>query len=179
MATMAEQRVVLRPIAEADLSDYVHWLDDPEVTEFMEVESGGHTLESARAWLGQFSGPDSASRVWAIEANGRHIGNCSLTAREAGHSAYFGIVIGDKTAWGKGYGTAATRQALHIGFTEMGLHRIFLHTDARNRRAVRCYEKCGFRHEGVLRKARLKRGTWADTVLMAILREEWREDQSQ
>lgn len=176
---MSHQRVGLRPIAEADLCDYVQWLNDPEVTEFMEIESGGHTLETARAWLAQFSNPGSASRAWAIEVDGRHIGNCNLTTREPGHSAYFGIMIGDKAKWGKGYGTAATRKALHIGFVEMGLHRIYLHTDARNRRAIRCYEKCGFQHEGVLRKARLKRGIWADTVLMAILREEWREDQGQ
>ncbi len=174
---MSDQRVVLRPILESDLSDYVRWLNDPDVTEFMQIESGGHTLATARAWLEQFSGPSSASRAWAIEADGRHIGNCNLTSHGPGHSAHYGIMIGDKAAWGKGYGTAATRQALHIGFTEMGLHRVYLDTDARNFRAIRCYEKSGFRHEGVLRKARLKRGTWADTVLMAVLLEEWREDQ--
>jgi RimJ/RimL family protein N-acetyltransferase len=165
--------MVLRLITEADLSECVGWLNDPEVTEFMETESGGHTLKTARGWLAQFSDPDSGSRAWAIEADGRHIGNCNLTTQEPGQSAHFGIMIGDKTAWGKGYGTAATREALRIGFVEMGLHRIHLDTDARNLRAIRCYEKCGFRHEGVLRKARLKRGIWADTVLMAILREEW------
>jgi RimJ/RimL family protein N-acetyltransferase len=174
---MFGQGVVMRPVTEADLSACVRWLNDPEVTEFMQIESGGHTLETARAWLKQFSDPDSASRAWAIEVDGRHIGTCNLTSQGPGQSAHFGIMIGDKAAWGKGYGTAATRKALHIGFTEMGLHRIHLDTDARNARAIRCYEKCGFRHEGVLRKARLKRGTWADTVLMAVLREEWCEGQ--
>jgi RimJ/RimL family protein N-acetyltransferase len=44
-----------------------------------------------------------------------------------------------------------------------------------NARAIRAYEKCGFRKEGVMRKARFKNGRYENDVLMSILQEEWRD----
>jgi SAM-dependent methyltransferase len=62
---------------------------------------------------------------------------------------------------------------LRIGFEEMGLQRIHLTVFARNTRGFRCYEKCGFRHEGIRRRHFLKRGKWEDVVCMGMLRQEW------
>ena len=174
---MTERRLRLRPHTEADLPNYVEWLNDPEVTEFTALESGGVTLEGEREWFAHISDPECRDRNWAIEACGRHIGNCALHPDGNGQTAGFGIIIGDKAQWARGYGTAALREVLRIGFAEMGLHRIHLQAFAGNARGIRCYEKCGFRHEGVLRQARFKRGQWIDIVVMAILREEWEADQ--
>jgi RimJ/RimL family protein N-acetyltransferase len=174
---MAEQRVRLRSHTEVDLPNYVEWLNDPEVTEFTALESGGVTLEGEREWFAHISDPECRARNWAIEADHLHIGACSLVPDSSGQTAYFGIIIGDKSAWGKGYGTAALREVLRIGFGEIGMHRIRLEVHAGNVRGVRCYEKCGFRHEGVLRQARFKRGRWVDVAVMAILREEWEAKQ--
>ncbi len=170
---MSEAQVKLRPHTEADLPNYVVWLNDPEVTEFTAMEAGGATLEGEREWLAHISDPACRDRNWAIEAGGKHIGNCALHLDGDGRSAGFGIIIGDKSAWNKGYGTAALSEVLRVGFEETGLHRIHLHAFTGNARGIRCYEKCGFRREGVLRQARFKRGQWVDVVTMAILREEW------
>jgi len=170
---MPEQPLRLRSVIEADLPDYVKWLNDPEVTEFTAGESGEVTLAGERDWFAHISDPESGVNVWAVEADGRHIGNCALRLGAGRQTAGFGIVIGDKTAWNKGYGTAACREVLRIGFQEMGLHRIHLEAFADNGRAIRCYEKCGFRREGLHRQARWKRGEWRDAVSMAIVREEW------
>jgi RimJ/RimL family protein N-acetyltransferase len=180
---MSEAQVKLRPHTEADLPNYVTWLNDPEVTEFTALEAGNVTLEGEREWLARVSDPACRERNWAIEAcpepaervDGRHVGNCALHLHESGEMAGVGIIIGDKTQWSKGYGTAALREVLRIGFEEMGLQRIHLQAFAGNARGIRCYEKCGFRHEGLLREARFKRGEWRDTVTMAILREDWQE----
>ncbi len=137
------------------------------------MEAGSFTLEGEREWLARVSAPDSGTRNWAIEIKNRHIGNCGLHLKASQPTAGLGIIIGDKTAWGKGYGTAAVREVLRKGFEEMDLRRIFLETFSANTRAIRCYERCGFRHEGLLRQAYLKRGRWHDIVRMAILREEW------
>ena len=174
---MSEAQVRLRPITEADLPDYVTWLNDPEVTQFTQIESGGVTLEGEREWLRSITGPDSTTRNWAIEADGRHIGNCALMPEESGEMAGFGIIIGDKTHWGKGCGSAALREVLRMGFQEMNLQRIHLTALGGNTRGVRCYEKCGFRHEGLRRRHFLKRGKWLDVICMGILREEWEAEQ--
>ncbi|MBC8249877.1 MAG: GNAT family N-acetyltransferase, partial [Anaerolineales bacterium] len=47
-----------------------------------------------------------------------------------------------------------------------------------NPRAIRCYEKCGFRHEGRLREARFSDGRYHDELMMGILREEFEANQS-
>ena len=182
---MPDATVRLRPHTEDDLPNYVTWLNDPEVTEFTALESGNVTLEGERQWFAAISDPGCRDRNWAIEAcpepaegvGGRHIGNCALHLHESGEMAGFGIIIGDKTQWGKGHGTAALREVLGIGFEEMGLQRIHLQAFAHNLRGIRCYEKVGFRQEGVMRRARLKRGQWIDVAVMAILREEWEAQQ--
>jgi RimJ/RimL family protein N-acetyltransferase len=172
---MAETRVTLRGIRESDLEDYVRWFNDPEVTQFTQLESGGITLEGEREWFRRISAPEHTGRNWAIEAEGRHIGNCALHLESGGLTARFGIIIGDKTAWNRGHGTAALKEVLRIGFAELGLHRIHLTAMAENARAIRCYEKCGFRREGLMRERYLKRERWRDVVAMAILRREWEE----
>jgi len=170
---MSEGRVRLRQITEADLPDYVRWFNDPEVTQFTAAEAGKYTLEGEQEWLAEISAPECADRHWAIEVDGRHMGNCALMLGRYKDTGAFGIVIGEKSAWGKGYGTAALTEVLRIGFAELGLHRIHLDAFAGNARGIRCYEKCGFRQEGLRRQARWKRGEWQDIVEMAILREEW------
>ena len=167
---MSSVQIRLRPVTEADLPDYVRWLNDPEVVQFTSIEAGTLTLEGERKWL---AGITLANPRWAVEAQGHHIGNCGLSPDESRQQAVFGIIIGDKTAWNKGYGSAALREVLRIGFEDMGLHRIHLTAFAENARAIRCYENCGFRHEGLQRQAVLKGDAWHDHVLMAILRYEW------
>ena len=65
---MSKAQVRLRKVTEADLPDYVEWLNDPEVTQFTQIESGGITLEGEREWFRRVSATDSAARTWAIEA---------------------------------------------------------------------------------------------------------------
>jgi RimJ/RimL family protein N-acetyltransferase len=173
---MGEARVRLRPITEADLPDYVRWLNDPEVTQWLSREPG-LTMDEEREWFAR-KRDDDRELVLAIEADGRHIGGCGLHISEDELTATFGIHIGEKSCWGRGHGAAATREMLRIGFAERGLHRIQLETWTHNTRAIRCYEKCGFRREGVRRHAYLKGGEWNDAVMMAMLRDEWERNPS-
>ncbi len=84
-----------------------------------------------------------------------------------------GIGIGDRNDWGKGYGTDAMRVILRFAFEELNLHRVFLNTFEYNPRALRAYEKCGFKHEGRVRGMLNRDGKRWDVIYMGILREEW------
>src|SRR5262249_39298614 len=106
----------------------------------------------------------------------RLIGSCGLHRATLPHrSAELGILIGDRAAQGKGYGTEAIRLLLDFGFGTLGLHRIALYVYANNERAIRCYETCGFRREGVRRESRWWDGRWWDDFQYSILEQEWRE----
>ncbi|HKH44366.1 MAG TPA: GNAT family protein [Thermoanaerobaculia bacterium] len=64
---------------------------------------------------------------------------------------------------------------LAFGFGEMGAHRIYGQVDPENEGSSRVLTRAGFRLEGHLRKDVLKGGEWRDSLVYALLDEEWAE----
>ncbi len=85
-------------------------------------------------------------------------------------SAELRVCIGEKAYWGRGYGTDAVRLFVHQNFTQLKLDYIFLRVYRSNVRAIRCYQKCGFAVEAVLRAGTRRRRQFDDIVLMSIHR---------
>jgi RimJ/RimL family protein N-acetyltransferase len=94
-------------------------------------------------------------------------------------AAWFGIGIGEAEYRGKGYGTDAVRLTVGYAFRELGLYRIGLTVFSYNPRAIRCYEKAGFVHEGVMRAALYRDGQRHDQLFMGLLRPEWDQQQAE
>ena len=93
---------------------------------------------------------------------------------ELTHSnAWVGIGIGDRDFWSKGYGTDAMKLCLQYAFLELALQRVSLGLHGYNTRALRSYEKAGFKMEGYTRQDVLREGKRTNTLWMGILREEW------
>lgn len=110
-----------------------------------------------------------------IEADGALAGQVLLEGLNP-HDRRARLVIGllGDALLGRGIGRKAVGLALDQAFGPMGLHRVDLRVLAFNTRAIRCYEACGFRHEGTAREAALVGGEWHDDRIMAILEQEWR-----
>ncbi|MBU1164871.1 GNAT family N-acetyltransferase [Patescibacteria group bacterium] len=162
----------LRPVQLLDAPNWVKWLKDKEVTQFLSV--GPITLEKEKKLLRKMI-KSKDQYTFAIETKeGKHIGGCALNniVKEAKH-AEFGIIIGDKASWSKGYGTDALELLLNFGFNRLKLKRIYLRCIEYNKRGIRCYEKCGFVHEGKLRKHMYKKGKPWDEIRMSILINEY------
>jgi RimJ/RimL family protein N-acetyltransferase len=87
--------------------------------------------------------------------------------------AFVGIGLGERSLWGKGYGTDAMKVILRYAFQELNLRRVSLDTFEYNPRAIRSYEKAGFIHEGCARAFLFREGKRWDMIFMGILREEW------
>lgn len=87
--------------------------------------------------------------------------------------AELGISIGRKDYWGKGLGTEAITLIVDYGFTVLGLHNIMLSTYAYNERAMRSYQKVGFREFGRRRQAQRIGDQRYDIVYMDLLRSEF------
>lgn len=90
-----------------------------------------------------------------------------------GRDAFVGLGIGETEYWSKGYGTDIMNVLLRFAFTEMNLKRVTLTVFEYNPRAIRSYEKVGFRHEGRKRFLLHREGRRWDELYMGILREEW------
>jgi RimJ/RimL family protein N-acetyltransferase len=165
----------LRPLTQSDLGDLIRWYSDPEVNHWLhQSEYQDVSEERVRAKFGP--GTESAADVrWIIEAiDGTPIGMVRLEGIEGAHArAELAVSIGEKAYWSRGYGAEAIGLALRHGFEGLGLRRVHLITDADNERGIRCYEKCGFRREGVLRGHRVRYGEPLDMVVMGVLRDEW------
>lgn len=94
-----------------------------------------------------------------------------------GRDAFVAIGIGEPENWGKGYGTDAMNILLRFAFSEINLHRVTLSVFEYNPRAIRSYEKLGFRHEGCRRLALNREGRRWNELYMGILRDEWLSNQ--
>jgi RimJ/RimL family protein N-acetyltransferase len=104
----------------------------------------------------------------------RVIGDVGLDPVRDGHGdTFLGIGIGEREYWGKGYGSDAMRVILRYAFIELNLHRVSLNVFEYNPRAIRSYEKVGFKHEGRSRAVLHRAGRRWDLIFMGILRSEW------
>ncbi len=148
------------------------WISDPAVHALLGLLEPARTLEQERAWIASVRTDKEHQRTFVIETEkGDPIGTCGLRAidREQG-TALFGIMIGEKRLWGRGYGTTATRALLQRAFEELDLKEVRLSCHRENRRAIRCYEKAGFRLSTYVPE-RVQFGR--DEVRMAVRREAW------
>lgn len=91
----------------------------------------------------------------------------------AAGSGWVGIGIGEADYWGKGYGSEAMQLLLRYAFRGLNLHRVNLNVFAFNTRAIRSYEKCGFKYEGTQRETIYKEDQRWDVIDMGILRPDW------
>ena len=100
------------------------------------------------------------------------IGGCSLEEIEArARAALLGIWVG-RPNWDSGYGTDAVRTLCRFGFRHMNLQRIELNVYTTNPRAVRAYERVGFRVEGTRRRSAFVGGRYVDSHVMGLLIED-------
>ena len=170
------ERVTLRAVRSDDLERYTKFRNDIEFNELAGYPTPGPvSTEQIRKQFDEHQVKQNPLDVWfAIEADGRFIGQCQLRDGSAiAQHAEVGITIGDREYWSRGYGREAVGLLLRYGFRHLNLQRIFLTTTSGNGRAIRCYLACGFIEEGRLRRHAWIAGGWEDEVLMGILREEW------
>lgn len=117
---------------------------------------------------------DDNKAAFAIEADGKYIGHCSLHEFDATcRHCELSIEIGDPAYWGHGYGREVIGLLLDYAFHHLNFNRVWLNTHSNNERAIRCYRAAGFVEEGRLRQHLWLRGQFVDRVMMAVLREDY------
>lgn len=164
--------VRLRAPEPADRERMHRWLNNPELTRHIMVRYP-QAPESRRIQRETESELGFRSAAFSIDTlDGRHIGACWLGASPEDRVARLGIHLGEQDLLGKGYGTDALRVLCRFAFDMMDVHRVELEVFAENPRAIRAYEKVGFRHEGTLREADYRYGRRRDIVVMGLLRDE-------
>ena len=176
---MLEGKLVrLREYRKDDISLKVSYINDPDVLRYL--ESGipyPLTLNEELKWFDNISAFKDSYR-FAIEAleSGKYIGDCGINNIDWKNGiASVAIFIGSKDHWGKGYGTEAMKLLLSFIFNQTNLNKVRLNVYSFNERAIRSYEKCGFKREGVLREEIFRDGRYHDIIVLGILRDEYQK----
>ena len=160
--------------SEKDPKEMEVWSRDSFYLRLLDAGSGGPF--NVRLHVEHLEKHDQDPYIFTIRTieDDRLIGEIGFGGMDwAAGNAWVGIGIGVKEYWGRGYGTEAMKLILRFGFEELNLHRVSLDVFDYNKRAIRSYEKAGFKIEGRERKALRRSGERYDIVYMGILREEW------
>ncbi len=169
-------KIYLRPLEMEDIDSFVLWLNDEEVRQYLSMTSPLNKIRE-KEWVENLYKDDRNTVLGiVVKENDQLIGNIGMHRISIPHrQAGMGIFIGDKTCWSKGYGTEALKLMVGYGFDQLNLHRLHLTVFSFNARAIRTYEKVGFKREGVFREHLYRNGKYHDVYYMAILENEWRE----
>ncbi|UCD18024.1 MAG: GNAT family N-acetyltransferase [Candidatus Zixiibacteriota bacterium] len=165
----------LSPIGEEDAGLCAGWHNDPEVAMSLTNAHMVSTIDWEREKLKRImQNNPHAFRIIDLK-DSRIIGHTALFEIEPVHrSGILRITIGEKKCWDSGYGTDALRLLLDYGFNLLNLHSIALGVIAYNMRAIKCYEKIGFRIAATKRKSKMMMGKWHNVVMMDILDSEFK-----
>jgi len=170
------KRLVLRNVEPEDAQFLADLVNNPEVRNLL----GAYSLvfpvsvEVESRWIAEASKKENEAHLILAKKKGL-VPMGILSIKEVSlrnGSAHLSIIIQEKD-WDKGYGTEAISGVLEFMFMRLNGHRIWLRVDVRNARAIRCYEKCGFKVEGTLREDHFAAGKWQDSYIMSILRSEY------
>lgn len=169
--------VILRPVQRNDLNNFLKWFNDPEVTQYLSMYLP-MTEMAEEKYIEDLAVRASTNVHLVIEAidgeTSKPIGSIGLhQISPKDHHATFGIAIGEKDYWSKGYGTEAAELIIRYGFEQLNLHRISSSAYAFNERSIKMHLKVGFREEGRRRENIYKNDAYRDEVEFGLLKKEW------
>ena len=168
------KKVYLSPVSTDDWQLYDKWTNDYELTFFY---YGGRTEITPPA-----TGPSSLEKrakdknAFTIvdKETDAVIGECAFNYEDIeNRNAKIGIAIGEKEYWSNGYGSDALRLLLDFGFNVRGYNSIHLNVYEYNERAIACYEKVGFKRQGVWRNILTRGQKQYNCIYMDILASEY------
>ncbi|HSQ90256.1 GNAT family protein [Romboutsia sp.] len=166
------EKVCLRAYKEEDISIASKFVNDKELKKLLVTTIPfPMTYWEEEEWIKSQKSNNEGTYNFAIEdiETNKYIGGCGIqNVNWLARVATVGIMIGDKNYWGRGYGTDAMKVLINFIFNDMNINKIRLGTFSFNERAIKSYEKCGFKVEGVLKDEIFKDGKYYDEIIMSI-----------
>jgi ribosomal-protein-alanine N-acetyltransferase len=172
-------RVRLREFVEEDYETTHVYGSDPEVVRYQAwgPNTPGETREFiSRAMAAAAETPRTTFELAIVEAGqggSDHVGGCGLMGRRVVYREYEVGYCLARFAWGRGLASEALGLMVRLAFTEVGANRIYACIDPRNQASRRVVEKTGFRLEGHQRRDTMVRGEWRDSLIYALVCDEF------
>ena len=163
-------------LCEIQLSDanrsYCKWMNDPKVNQYMESRFERWSVSKLRRYISDIKkNPDNIFLKIVSKNGNKHVGNIKIGPVNHHHGyADVGVIIGEKSFWGKGVATEAIKLVVNYAFNELDLHKLTAGAYEPNAGSVKAFKKAGFSIEGIRKKHYLCNGGYVDSVLLGIVR---------
>lgn len=173
------KRIYLREVRPSDVNErYYRWMNDPEITRFLESRFAPNAIENLRDYVaGKLGDRDNIFLAIVLKKEDRHIGNIKLGPIQWIHRlADIGLLIGEKDCWGKGYATEAIQLVSDYAFNVLNLHKVAAGCYGPNEGSARAFQKAGFVVEGVRKEQFYTNGSYVDDILLGLIRPDWNQE---
>jgi ribosomal-protein-alanine N-acetyltransferase len=169
---LESNRLYLREIQLSDVTaEYYQWLNDTEVTRYLEVRFEKNSIENIRDYVALLQN-DQNNFLFGIfiKTNHQHIGNIKLGPINQIHRfAEIGLMIGDKNCWGMGYATEAIKTIVGYAFSTLNLNKLIAGCYQTNIGSTKAFEKAGFVIEGIHKKHFYCDDEFIDSIRLGLL----------
>jgi RimJ/RimL family protein N-acetyltransferase len=167
--TLTGEAVLIRALLPEDGNEtYAGWMNDPGIVEYTESRFTNHTPDDLKRYI-QGVRSDPLSHMWAIcdVDSGVHVGNIKLGPIDTRHQfGDIGLIIGERSAWGRGFATEAISLACEFAFQQLRLHKVTASMYEENVGSTRAFQKAGFTIEGIRPSQYLLNDHYTGLVMM-------------
>jgi aminoglycoside 6'-N-acetyltransferase len=178
------ETILIRKLQDCD-ADYkllTKWLSDPTVLEYYEGQSNSFNLDRVKEKFEHRARGESRVNVGVVEYKENPIGFVQyyeITPNEYSEAELIDmhefkmpygmdIIIGETDYWNKGIGTEVLQTLIKHLFEHLNVDIIFIDPQTWNKRAIRCYEKCGFKAIGIIKGRERHDSEYKDSLIMCI-----------
>lgn len=172
MSVIETKRLYLRILSDQDATtDYVDWLNDPEVNQYLETRHSIQSVNSCKAFIKQCN-EDKNAHLYGIflKEGNKHIGNTKIGfINEQYARGELSLFIGEKSCWGKGLAGEVVQALTQYSFESLGLKRIEAGCYENNLGSLRVFLKAGYTLEGFRRSHVSSSGSRQGCFVLGII----------
>ena len=176
MASFNSHKLSYRLLTVDDVSSqYVGWLNDPDVNRYLELGEAPVELDDVRRFIKSAEGDPDVFLFGIFEkTNNFHIGNIKFHYESARHKrGNIGLLIGEKHFWGMGLATEAICSIADYCFEFTDVEKLYAGAFSSNQASIKAFQKAGFSLDGVSRLHVLNGGIREDSVHLCLFRQNW------
>lgn len=174
------KRLFLKPHTLENAEKMNKWANDPELAYYDDDEperTEPLPVERTRRYLERITTEEDEGIIrFGIHKreDDSLIGLCMIAFIDRyNKNCKIGISIGEKSEWGKGFGSEVIAEIVRYCFEDLDMNRIGAEIYAFNQRSMKLFEGAGFKREGIIRELVYKKGRFEDEYIYGILRSEW------
>jgi [ribosomal protein S5]-alanine N-acetyltransferase len=170
--------IYLRALNQNDCSDrYLNWMKNNEITKYLESRWLLQNKNTLKAFVKETNNSNHSIifGIFLIK-NSEHIGNIKIGPINRYHSyADIGYIIGEQSAWNKGYSTEAVNLIVKYAFDDLGLNKCTAGVYSTNIASSKVLEKSGFVKEGCFKKHLKNQNVWDDHIAYGIINSKYKQ----